>query len=309
MRRWVCVIVLACALPASNLELGTTPQRPEVWASLTTTPSRADQIDLVLQSLLRQSFLPRTVTVRVTSEETLSIVNDRLGALGDAARAGNVDVRGELVEELGPATKYPLDDQSFGRVPDDAFVLIVDDDWAYSNRTIERLVACLEREPTGQHVSCGFFVRPRYGTAPGYNSSCGRFTSLRYPLGYASNGLLFRKQALSGFGEFHRRLMRVQPACTYVDDMSMSGFLHARGVTLRTAQRGAGDERPRDLGGGKRGALRKTHDRGCENEACMRAVLEWIKNGTKIAGSSGSHRAPRVAAGRPRPLPPIGSVG
>ena len=44
----------------------------KVWASLTTTPSR-DQIDPVLQSLLRQSFLPRTVTVRVTSYETLSI--------------------------------------------------------------------------------------------------------------------------------------------------------------------------------------------------------------------------------------------
>ena len=277
--------LLACAVPALHLELGAAPPRPEVWASLTTTIARADQIDLVVQSLLRQSHPPRAVTVRVTTEETLAVVRERLGALGDAPRARNVAVRGHLVEELGPATKYPLDASSFGQIPDDAFVLIVDDDWAYSNRTVERLVACVE--PIG-HASCGFFVRPRYGTAPGYNSSCGRFTSLRYPLGYASNGLLFRKQALSGFGEFHRRLMSVQPACTYVDDMSMSGFLHARGIELRTAQRGAGDERPRDLGGGKRGALRKTHDRGCENEACMRAVLEWIKNST----GSGSHRRP-----------------
>ena len=71
--------LLACAVPALHLELGAAPPRPEVWASLTTTIARADQIDLVVQSLLRQSHPPRAVTVRVTTEETLAVVRERCG--------------------------------------------------------------------------------------------------------------------------------------------------------------------------------------------------------------------------------------
>ena len=43
-----------------------------------------------------------------------------------------INVSASLVRENGPATKYPTDPVAFDAIPDEAFILIVDDDFEYS---------------------------------------------------------------------------------------------------------------------------------------------------------------------------------
>eukprot|EP00441_Pelagodinium_beii_P014061 CAMPEP_0197669598 /NCGR_PEP_ID=MMETSP1338-20131121/72403_1 /TAXON_ID=43686 ORGANISM="Pelagodinium beii, Strain RCC1491" /NCGR_SAMPLE_ID=MMETSP1338 /ASSEMBLY_ACC=CAM_ASM_000754 /LENGTH=201 /DNA_ID=CAMNT_0043249189 /DNA_START=196 /DNA_END=801 /DNA_ORIENTATION=+ len=198
--------------------------------------------------------------------------NGTMAAVSEQLKENHLGVHVELVPEHGPGTKYPTPAQ-LNQVPANAFVLIVDDDWSYTPTLIEQMVRFMTTHPTVD--AGGIFVRGVGEKAPGYQSECGD-TLVKYALGYASNGLLFRKFALDGLDQFRERMLNLEPQCKFVDDMYVSGFQHMHGRKIAKVELDAQTEASVDLGGGKDGALRTHHKRGCENTACQNAVLRSV---------------------------------
>lgn len=240
-------------------------QNASVWVFFTTTEKRAHQLPRVVESLMRQTHTPHSITINIGDAGTMRTVRSALQHMLQQ-KAGSVDLRLMSVPENGPGTKYPTQEQ-LDSIHDDNFVLIVDDDWDYSPKLIERFLHGM----TDKYAH-SFHVRTE-GSAPGYSKKCPD-TKLEFPLGYASRGIMFRKTWLDGLDSFRKELLSSEPMCKFVDDMYVSGYLFLRGIGLAQVHFAGSDQPSVDIGGGKDGALRQTHERGCENNACRDAVLK-----------------------------------
>lgn len=259
--------VFAVALRRSNylsLSLSHTYSN-DVWAFLTTTQHRVENIASVLGSLTNQTHIPSHVTVLSGDVETNAALEKLIPSI---IIDGEYEIIGKsLVTDIGPGTKYPSG-QILDQIPQNASIFIGDDDKLYDPRLIELLIQEQRANPGAVH---GYFVRMTGDHPPGYHTHC-KTLQLSFPLAYASEGLLFRKPMLEGLQAFYQAMMAFEPACKSVDDMYVSGYLYRSGIPVSPGLSSKYKEiQNRDWGGAKH-ALSKTHDRGCENLHCHNAV-------------------------------------
>jgi len=237
----------------------------DVWAFLTTTQDRVESIASVLGSLANQTHIPSHVTVLAGDVETNAALESLIPSI---ISDGGYEVIGKsLVTDIGPGTKYPSG-QVLDQIPQNASIFIGDDDKLYDPRLIEVLI---QEQRANPGAAQGYFVRMTGDHPPGYNTHC-ESVRLSFPLAYAAQGLLFRKPMLEGLQAFCQAVMAFEPACKFVDDMYVSGYLYRSGISVSPGLNLKYPHiRNRDWGGTTH-ALRFEHDRGCETLRCHNAV-------------------------------------
>lgn len=111
---------------------------PSVVVSLTTFPKRFSVVHLAIKSILLQTKRPDRVICYLGSDCSPEILTDKMKALEQYG------VEYRFVEDnIKPHKKYFYAMQKYPN----ATIITIDDDVLYDRKTIESLLACLERHP------------------------------------------------------------------------------------------------------------------------------------------------------------------
>ena len=237
----------------------------DLVVSVTTLPERSDALPIMLRSLVSGRTVPGAIYVVDSNARP-----NKCPAYCASNRATQHTVDVHFVRtasDRGPVEKYVGAQDAIKRTRQEMprFLLILDDDHDYSPHVVERYALALRTHPdtvfTVQSPPSQLAFRPRF------------------PVAFGSRGVGVRIDlALDGaLAAYAQMAARLEPTCRVVDDVVVSAFLAARGVSVRDVPGFSFDNRPwranRNLHALSKRKRLRSPDRESQNTRCHDALV------------------------------------
>jgi len=233
--------------------------------SITTQPERAEALPIMLRSLVAGKTVPGAIYI-VDSHERPNECPSYFSRNRD--KQHTVDVHFvRTASDRGPIEKYIGSQDAIRKTRKTMprFLLVLDDDHEYSPHVVERYSKALRASPstvfTVQSPPSQLAFRPRF------------------PVAYGSRGVGIRLDlALDGaLAAYAAMASRLEPTCRVVDDIVVSAFLAARGVTVKDVPGFSFENRPwqsnRQIHALSKKKQLRSSDRDSQNGRCHDALV------------------------------------
>ena len=191
-----------------------------IYVSLTTIPSRISNIEKCLNSLVKQSLLPTKIFLNIPHFCKRENCSYDLPSFLSSYPLVEIT----RCDDFGPGTKLL---GSLSKIPENAYLIICDDDLEYKSYFIEQLVI-----PQSLAHDHSFTFYAYYFNGMKIASGC--------------EGISFIKKNLLGIAEYAQQVLS-NDYCYLMDDVWISAFLTQQGITISDLQhilQQKNDERP-----------------------------------------------------------------
>jgi hypothetical protein len=189
----------------------------QIVVSLTTSPTRIDFIEPVIQNLENQTLKPSKIVVNVP--HIFKRTNAEFTKIPDFLTK-NPRVTVNRCEDIGPATKIIPTAELYANEPD-TMMISIDDDISYTTTFVETLVKYANKYPDSAITGESFMRLPHKKNDPKTNYA-------QLVEGYSS--VLYRKRFFDNFSV--ETLKKYPKFCYFADDFILSNHLNKENIPI-----------------------------------------------------------------------------